>query len=202
MHFVTIVEVNTRECGVEGREMRAKVYVTKAEDEEVIIGTNVLPQLGYQLTRMQAAEKASEGREGVRQNKLTEGRRLPTVATVACRSYIAPGTVQWVTLRGCESNANYLLDSKNARILSGVVRSSESGCVDIPVINRSSEPYVFKGGEEVGNWTSGQARLFYDVCARQLVSWVALKQLPANHEAGPIDSKSTSLIPECTEEKY
>ncbi|VDL79302.1 unnamed protein product [Nippostrongylus brasiliensis] len=29
-----------------------------------------------------------------------------------------------------------------------------------------------------------QARLFYDVCARQLVSWVALEQLPANQEAG------------------
>ncbi|VDL68697.1 unnamed protein product [Nippostrongylus brasiliensis] len=52
MHFVTVVEVKLKECGTAGREVRAKAYVTKAGDGEVTLGTNVPPQLGYQMVRV------------------------------------------------------------------------------------------------------------------------------------------------------
>ncbi|WKX95827.1 hypothetical protein Q1695_012348 [Nippostrongylus brasiliensis] len=154
MHFVTVVEVKLKECGTAGREVRAKAYVTKAGDEEIILGTNVLPQLGYQLVRVAGDDKAYETRDKVAQRQFDDGRKVPTVATVARRSYIAPGTVQWITLRGCASNADSLLNSNTERIFSGVVRSDAKGCVEVPVINRGSDPYVFREGEEVGNWSS------------------------------------------------
>ncbi|VDL81550.1 unnamed protein product [Nippostrongylus brasiliensis] len=100
LHFVTVVEVKLKECGTAGREVRAKAYVTRAGDGEVILGTNVLPQSGFQLVRVTGDDKANETRDKVAQKQFDDGRRLPTVATVALRSYIAPGTVQWITLRG------------------------------------------------------------------------------------------------------
>ncbi|VDL75196.1 unnamed protein product [Nippostrongylus brasiliensis] len=79
MHFVTVVEVKLKECGTAEREVRAKAYVTKAGDEEIILGTNVLPQLGYQLVRVAGDDKAHETRDKVAQRQFDDGRRVPTM---------------------------------------------------------------------------------------------------------------------------
>lgn len=51
MSFVTVVEVKMREGKDPRREVIAKMHVTRAMDDFIILGTNVLSALGYELRR-------------------------------------------------------------------------------------------------------------------------------------------------------
>ncbi|KAK6053331.1 zinc knuckle, partial [Cooperia oncophora] len=156
MQFVAVLEVPIRDCS-SGRKVSALVHVSRVKDDMVILGTNVLPMFGYQLTR--------EGRPLDNPTKTETGAWLqevvptipnPTVAKVARREYIAPGAMSWVQLTGCDKDADWLLDSGIQLIHSGVCHVKKDGLVEVPVINRSSAPVVLKEGESVGQWKEYQ----------------------------------------------
>ncbi|KAK6043702.1 hypothetical protein COOONC_18792 [Cooperia oncophora] len=156
MQFVAVLEVPIRDCS-SGRKVSALVHVSRVKDDMVILGTNVLPMFGYQLTR--------EGRPLDNPTKTETGAWLqevvptipnPTVAKVARREYIAPGAMSWVQLTGCDKDADWLLDSGIQLIHSGVCHVKKDGPVEVPVINRSSAPVVLKEGEPVGQWKEYQ----------------------------------------------
>uniref|UniRef100_A0A183GV61 CCHC-type domain-containing protein n=1 Tax=Heligmosomoides polygyrus TaxID=6339 RepID=A0A183GV61_HELPZ len=63
MGFVTVVEVKLREGRETVREAVASMYVTRAMDDFIILGTNVLPTLGYELIRKELGTHAMEWKE-------------------------------------------------------------------------------------------------------------------------------------------
>ncbi|VDO76631.1 unnamed protein product [Heligmosomoides polygyrus] len=152
MQFITIVEVKLRECIAEGREVQIKAYVTKAEDEELIIGASVLKLLGYRLVREAVNTEVARDQRSIKPEGSPDAKKSSTVAAVVRRAYVAPNTVQWISLNWCSGNADCMLNSSTGRIFLGVCRPKTGGVVEVPVVNRSSEPYVFQEGEKVGNW--------------------------------------------------
>ncbi|EYC39420.1 hypothetical protein Y032_0656g1207 [Ancylostoma ceylanicum] len=149
MSFFTTVDVNIRErdgtCAVMN-----KMYVSKSGEDLVIIGTNVLPRLGYQLVR--ETERKGEHRSSSSANESPTQQRNCYAAVVAQRAYIAPGAVGWVRLNVCAEKQNWMLNTSVAMIHTGICRADEKGVVEIPVVNRTQEPAVFRTGEVVGTW--------------------------------------------------
>lgn len=152
MRFATVVEVKLRERGNAGQEVRT--YVSKAEDEEVIVGPNILPLLGYHLVRRESRPEGAVSHEEARREESAETKMPASVASVMRRAYVAPGTVGWIPSKGCTANADIMLDSTTEKILSGGCHPKMRGCVKVPVANRSSKPYVFRENEKVENWIS------------------------------------------------
>ncbi|VDP59585.1 unnamed protein product [Heligmosomoides polygyrus] len=72
MEFIALVEMLSKKQTVGGKAVKAKIHVSKVDDDVVTLGTNVLPRLGYRLvhernafalaTQLQA-EPARRGRE-------------------------------------------------------------------------------------------------------------------------------------------
>lgn len=157
MRFVTVVEVKLKEGSDYQREVVAKMLVSRATDDLIILGTNVLPSLGYELERRER-DKPALGPETemvenrYNENELPTDRRESKTACVARRTYLAPGAVVWVGLRGCDPKAEYMLASTHELIYSGVCSVGASGVVEVPVVNRSEEPAVLRAGEAVGRW--------------------------------------------------
>ncbi|VDO87284.1 unnamed protein product [Heligmosomoides polygyrus] len=155
MRFVTVVEVKLKEGSDYQREVVAKMLVSRATDDLIILGTNVLPSLGYELERRER-DKPALGPETemvenrYNENELPTDRRESKTACVARRTYLAPGAVVWVGLRGCDPKAEYMLASTHELIYSGVCSVGASGVVEVPVVNRSEEPAVLRAGEAVG----------------------------------------------------
>ncbi|KAK6059634.1 hypothetical protein COOONC_02733 [Cooperia oncophora] len=151
------ITAEERDTGSSAKATNGEKPVVWVKDDMVILGTNVLPMFGYQLTR--------EGRPLDNPTKTETGAWLqevvptipnPTVAKVARREYIAPGAMSWVQLTGCDKDADWLLDSGIQLIHSGVCHVKKDGLVEVPVINRSSAPVVLKEGESVGQWKEYQ----------------------------------------------
>ncbi|VDL75148.1 unnamed protein product [Nippostrongylus brasiliensis] len=153
MRFVALVEVKVKE--VPGtREVVAKMYVTAVRGSVLILGTNVLPALGYALRKQETGGGIDSQTGKAREGDLTEdmGRRTRTkLACVARRAYIAPGALDWVQLQGCEQGEECMLTTSHALVQSGVCKAGNDGMVEVPVVNRSQEPVVLRVGQSVGS---------------------------------------------------
>ncbi|VDO62573.1 unnamed protein product [Heligmosomoides polygyrus] len=133
------------------------MYVTKAMDDLIILGTNVLPALGYELRQQLPSGQPMPKRRGEQAEQRKLQANLPDecrlrVACVAQRAYVVPGSVSWVRLEGCDQSTECMLTSSHELIQSGVCRAGVDGVVEVPVVNRSQEPAVLRVGEAVGRW--------------------------------------------------
>ncbi|VDO66465.1 unnamed protein product [Heligmosomoides polygyrus] len=151
MRFVAIVEVKVRESGEPAREVAAKMYVTRPMEDVLILGTNVLPALGYTLTKHVRCGDQGDGGNRSRDAKSTTGKQ-DRVAYVERRTYVAPGSVSWVRLKGCDQRKECLLISTHGMLRSGVCKVGADGVVEVPVLNGQEEPAVLRVGEAVGRW--------------------------------------------------
>ncbi|WKX98818.1 hypothetical protein Q1695_014030 [Nippostrongylus brasiliensis] len=152
MQFVTVVEVPVTEVGRGSPPVDAKMHVSKRIGE-VIIGTNMLPLLGYELRRLEPQPVAGAASQKRRCEGRDNANRIEAVsASVVQRTYLAPGAATWLRLEGCEANRECLFDSKHAGMYSGWCRTDHLGQVTVPVVNRTSEAAVFRVGDVVGHW--------------------------------------------------
>ncbi|KAL6738274.1 hypothetical protein Aduo_011837 [Ancylostoma duodenale] len=130
------------------------MYVSNTDEELVILGTNVLPSFGYRLLRDETISKniQPEREVEVPASVRTKPKTRKRVAQVRQRMYLAPSSVGWVELTGCEQGKDWMLDPSGNLIHAGVCRADSDGMVRVPVVNRSDEPVVFRAGETVGHW--------------------------------------------------
>ncbi|VDL81868.1 unnamed protein product [Nippostrongylus brasiliensis] len=157
MSFVALVEVNLKEGNDAQREIVARMYVTKTMDDCIILGTNVLPALGCELSRHGAtdpAEVKQNGRQAKRGKtcNIYVDENVLSTACVAERVFVATGATSWAKLRGCGRRADTMLTSAHQLIHSGICRIEEDGTVKVAVVNRGLEPSVLRVGEVVGRW--------------------------------------------------
>ncbi|EYB92571.1 hypothetical protein Y032_0192g1355 [Ancylostoma ceylanicum] len=82
MTFVTIVEIQETLLG--GKRVLNQMYMTSADEDVVILRTNVLPHLGYKLV------------EGMMPSRKNSNEPETHVARIGQRIYVAPGSVKWV----------------------------------------------------------------------------------------------------------
>ncbi|KAL6738674.1 hypothetical protein Aduo_012197 [Ancylostoma duodenale] len=146
--FVTIAEVNIRESH-RSDVVRSKMHVSKSHEDMVIIGTNVLPRLGYKLVREPRLTVRHSSPSAMKPSAMQTNRHA---AVVAQRAYIPPRTVGCVRLKGCARRRDWMLNASVAMIESRAWRADEEGIVKVPVVNRTHRPIVFRTGEVVGQW--------------------------------------------------
>ncbi|KAL6743631.1 hypothetical protein Aduo_016651 [Ancylostoma duodenale] len=84
-------------------------------------------------------------------NRLTKPGYVAKAAIVQ-RVYVRPGGSATLQLRGGKQSSNAVLWPNNDKIAPGVCSISEKGLTEIPIINNSPEPLIFRKGEEVGEW--------------------------------------------------
>ncbi|VDO35329.1 unnamed protein product, partial [Heligmosomoides polygyrus] len=166
MQFTALVEVQLKELAAQGKYIKARVHVSKVDDDVVILGTNVLPLLGYRLVRegdsslgtpnqapSQVRESLSVAKPQPAGTEEKEGvRESPRVARIARRAYLAPGAVSWVKLAGGVSSSECLLESGKDLIHTGVCRVERDGTAEVLVANTTEQAMVLRVGEPVGNW--------------------------------------------------
>ncbi|RCN25915.1 zinc knuckle, partial [Ancylostoma caninum] len=153
MEFITIIEASIKDR--RGRsQITIPMYVSNTNDKMIILGSNALASLGYQLVcrgkpyKMRPQECLTRFRS---QTEKMEGDKQ-RVALVSQRTYLPPSAVGWVKLTGCEQGKDWMLNSSADLIHAGVCRADDDGMVTVPVVNKSDEPIVFRAGETVGHW--------------------------------------------------
>ncbi|KAL6733855.1 hypothetical protein Aduo_004466 [Ancylostoma duodenale] len=148
MSSVTVVEVNLRESD-RSDIVRSRMHVSKSHEDMVIIGTNVLPRLGYKLVRETRLKVRHSSPSATKPSAMQKNRHA---AVVVQRAYIAPRTVGCVRLKGCARRRNLMLNASIAMIESRAWRADEEGIVKVPVVNRTHRPVLFRMGKVVGQW--------------------------------------------------
>ncbi|EYC34973.1 hypothetical protein Y032_1220g3764 [Ancylostoma ceylanicum] len=123
-----------------GKKSEVAFHISDVKDDDILIGTNSLKELGVQLTFIQDETKHSE--------EVKEKR-----VVVAKRIYIPPHASALVEAR-CEGESEVeerVVWPKREGLAAGVfkIRNQE---LDIPVMNSSAEPIILHEGEELGQW--------------------------------------------------
>uniref|UniRef100_A0A7I4YT76 RNA-directed DNA polymerase n=1 Tax=Haemonchus contortus TaxID=6289 RepID=A0A7I4YT76_HAECO len=86
------------------------------------------------------------------QTSLVTAGSLVNEATVVKRVYVSPGgcvPIQ-ISSKGCQKVAT--LCSIDAHIPTGVCALSKEGTTEIPVLNHTAQPIIFREGQKVGTW--------------------------------------------------
>ncbi|EYC34920.1 hypothetical protein Y032_1273g3795, partial [Ancylostoma ceylanicum] len=153
MKFITIIEASVKDRRG-SPQITIPMYVSNSNDRMIILGTNALASLGYQLvcrgTPYKMRPQECPTRFWSQTEKMEEDKQR--VALVSQRTYLPPSAVGWVKLTGCEQGRDWMLNSSADLIHAGVCRADGDGMVTVPVVNRSDEPIVFRPGDTVGHW--------------------------------------------------
>ncbi|KAK6045503.1 zinc knuckle [Cooperia oncophora] len=158
MKFETVVEVAVKENGL--KETIISMHVSKQKGQTLIIGTNALPLLGYDLvcqgesSETKAPVASSSGGDGNDSGEaLSETETEFAIssadqeskAVVSKRAYVAPGEVKWISIKGATRPGDILFCSRFAGMRSGICCVNESGESHIQVCNYAQEPLVLRG---------------------------------------------------------
>ncbi|KAK6041588.1 zinc knuckle [Cooperia oncophora] len=142
MRFLGAVIIEAELQG--GNRCKVAFHITKRKEAEIILGTNALEDLGVEI---------SIGKKDVGRGEVDNSEREGRIAVVK-RIYIPPHETALVEVR-CEGNTKEVVDRviwpSRDGMAAGVFRIQD-GQTNIPVINNSDQPVLFKEGEEVGSW--------------------------------------------------
>ncbi|KAK6024067.1 hypothetical protein OSTOST_10129 [Ostertagia ostertagi] len=122
------------------------MLVSKAKEELIILGTNAISRMGYELKK----------RSNMKDDEEVEQQRNPAeenpAAVVARRVFIAPGQTGCVDLQ-CKSQwSEAILNTEDDRIPDGLCQINAEGIAKVAVVNTTEEPIVMQKGEKVGKW--------------------------------------------------
>ncbi|KAK6044692.1 zinc knuckle, partial [Cooperia oncophora] len=130
----------------EGNRCKVAFHISKKKEEEIILGTNALADLGVGIS---IARKGGSPREQSDSSVEKEGK-----VAVVRRMYVPPHETALVEVR-CEGNNKEIVDRviwpSREGVAAGVYRIQDNQ-TKVPVINSCDQPILFKEGEEVGYW--------------------------------------------------
>ncbi|VDP32660.1 unnamed protein product [Heligmosomoides polygyrus] len=142
--------------------MRAAFYVMKGGDGMIVIGTNILHNLGYRLqntTRSTSPQISVESRSRTWKNvKESESKCTQTFdmgqesnAKVVTRVYIKPGETKLVEVTANTVGTENILWSTD-KLIADAIHTTTGATVQIPITNLSPETKVYKMGDVIGEW--------------------------------------------------
>ncbi|VDP60641.1 unnamed protein product [Heligmosomoides polygyrus] len=138
------------EIELKGVQKRIACYVGRGLDDLIILDTNALEAFGLELVEVsQQVEKGS-------QNVMDSFNDVVKRAIVKDRVYVPPGSARPLTLVCARTQKATVLWSSNPFVCDGLCAGAPNGEVEIPVVNRSNEPIVFRAEEDVGVWGTDQ----------------------------------------------
>ncbi|VDP44095.1 unnamed protein product [Heligmosomoides polygyrus] len=125
----------------EGGRSEVAFHITDSPEDEVLLGTNALEDLGVELKiAKRNTEESSGGQPAFRKVRVAKRKYIPPhgsgVLSARCEVRDAEEGVLWPTKRGLEC---------------GVFKVSNQE-IAVPVVNDSEEPMVLGEGEEIGYW--------------------------------------------------
>ncbi|KAK6031026.1 zinc knuckle [Ostertagia ostertagi] len=141
MKFLTAVEVDVVNRS-DNKLNRVRMLVSKTKEKLIILGTNAIPQIGYEVRKIGHKE---EDKEVEQQQKEVEN---SSAATVARRVFIAPGQTEYVDLKCEEKCTEAMLNSSDKRVPNSLCKVN-IGVAKVAVVNVTSEPIVMRKGQEV-----------------------------------------------------
>ncbi|XGW25479.1 hypothetical protein V3C99_006696, partial [Haemonchus contortus] len=125
-----------------GRSSDVAFYIVDSCDDEVLLGTNALSDLGVDLT-------ISQDRTGIRRERGVETQTI----TVAKRMYIPPYTAKIVKARcDIEGQATEGVVWPSRKGLGCGIFKDRDHQLEIPAVNNSGKPMILGQGEEIGRW--------------------------------------------------
>ncbi|KAK6026293.1 hypothetical protein OSTOST_07765 [Ostertagia ostertagi] len=158
MDFLGCMETKLKLIG--GRECSVQMHVKRLRDEAVLLGTNALEALGVKILiyskpeqQFQPQKMAKRTQEQSRSKRKRIAPQKAAMAVVAERTYVKPGNCSLIQVRCEHQIGDAVLWSHNNLIESGVCSISEKGVAEVPVLNNSEEPLIFKEGETIGEWS-------------------------------------------------
>ncbi|EYC39508.1 hypothetical protein Y032_0653g1175 [Ancylostoma ceylanicum] len=129
--------------GIFGKNEKIPVYVSRALEDVLILGTNVLDRLGFKLTQGQAATNLLE-------NDCYSQESFPAV--VKTRTYVPPGGRKILAVSCTKGMQPSVFWSNNKMIADGVCEESTEGETKIPFTNNTIEPMVLQKGQVIGEF--------------------------------------------------
>ncbi|KAK5974308.1 hypothetical protein GCK32_006545, partial [Trichostrongylus colubriformis] len=139
------------------------MYVSAQKGYMLVLGTNALQALHYEL--VQRTDTEAEKDKDL--EKMPPGviEESTDIATVCKRTYVAPGQLKWIPIKG--QAGERILHSRSKWISSGLCVVNEHGEAEVPVWNMSAKPLVLRVNQEVGDWEEGEAE-YSKVRAREV----------------------------------
>ncbi|KAK5971671.1 hypothetical protein GCK32_006177 [Trichostrongylus colubriformis] len=151
----------TKESG--NREITLKMYVSAQKGYMLVLGTNALQALHYEL--VQRTDTEAEKDKDLEKMPPGVVEESTDIATVCKRTYVAPGQLKWIPIKG--QAGERILHSRSKWISSGLCVVNEHGEAEVPVWNMSAEPLVLRVNQEVGDWEGSEAE-YSKVRAREV----------------------------------
>ncbi|KAK5976066.1 hypothetical protein GCK32_013968 [Trichostrongylus colubriformis] len=159
MDFLGCMETKMELVG--GNRGIIQMHIKRLRDEVVLLRINALEVLGVKITisstnQAQTQAKQKSARDERSGNLFKERRETPqatSMAVIAKRSYVKPRNCGTIQVRSGHKPGDAVLWSHDDRIQSGVCAISKEGVAEVPVLNNSEEPVIFKEGEIIGEWS-------------------------------------------------
>ncbi|KAK6018546.1 zinc knuckle [Ostertagia ostertagi] len=194
MKFETMVRIPVREC--DGEEAIIAMHVSQQKGQTLILGTNALPLLGYNLIRRSkgvtksippcASKEEARGNQElaskVRGEQTSSADKEQASVVVAKRTYVAPGEMKNISVKGSVNPGERVFHSSLACLGSGVCQVDESGVSCVPVWNGTQEPLVLRAGCEVGKYEHDDVECTA-VKATEVATDMLVLGKPALHES-------------------
>ncbi|VDP05610.1 unnamed protein product [Heligmosomoides polygyrus] len=134
------------QIGLRDQKKMVPCYVGTGLDNTIIMGTNALKLFGFSLT---VNGEMCQGHSGETKDAFSD---VVNRAVVKERAYIPPYSTGSVRLSCTCIQSEAVLWSSTPFISDGLCHEDRNGAVEVPVVNRTSDPVVFRVGECVGDW--------------------------------------------------
>ncbi|VDL77857.1 unnamed protein product [Nippostrongylus brasiliensis] len=162
MNFLTIVELSIKDKS-DGQETVVQMFVSLNTDDTIIIGTNAIPAMGYQLrkctqrtpqvkSKVSNIQKTSEVQSENVEHQHGENTVVNSMAVAAGRVFVAPGQTLWMELKGGTPGKDAFLRSTTKGIADSICKLGTEGSAKVAVVNTSVESMVIGKGQKVGEW--------------------------------------------------
>ncbi|KAK6018264.1 zinc knuckle [Ostertagia ostertagi] len=141
MEFLTAVEVDVMDKS-DKKGISVRMLVSKAKEELIILGTNAISRMGYELKK----------RSNMKDDEEVEQQRNPAeenpAAVVARRVFIAPGQTGCVDLQ-CKSRwSEAILNTEDDRIPDGLCKINAEGIAKVAVVKHHRGAHSDAEGRE------------------------------------------------------
>ncbi|XGW28157.1 hypothetical protein V3C99_008173, partial [Haemonchus contortus] len=164
MKFEMVVKIPVKEC--DGEQTTVAMHVSQQKGQTLILGTNALPSLGYNLIRRrhvvenatpndrikEASNNAEKLALNTRNQQISSPEKGQSSAVVVKRAYVAPGEMKRIPIKGSVRPGERVFHSSLAYLGSGLCQVDNSGVSCVPVWNGAQEPLIFRAGVEVGKF--------------------------------------------------
>ncbi|EYC30607.1 hypothetical protein Y032_0005g2746 [Ancylostoma ceylanicum] len=141
MSFIDTIKMDVT---MEGETKPVAFHVGEGLDDIVILGTNALEVFGLRLGKVHQA--------GSEERRFIQDESTSAVARVHERMFLPPGCMKFLPVEATLNQTDVFFESENAALAPGVCKISTEGIVELPVVNVSEQPMVFRKGEVVGSW--------------------------------------------------